>query len=1045
MAAMLPALLSLVAFLAAPPAPPSVAPAAPPVPSPTASVPAPRQVDLAIEIHDAKGGTPSQPPAVSDLSVLEDGAPRRVVSIERLGQTPWRFVIYLDRVLATSRTLRAAMGALSAHSAELAALGTVEVVVAEPEPSTVLPATRDPYAIEEALARLAYTGLGMDGVRSVRRRFRDEAAGGAEGAASPAEGGPPAPPAGLAEEAAEEEVRLVRRQADNLASWLAARPALADRPSALLYVADGWDRDPRVFYRSFEKKGAGSSAGNPGELHDGDPLAPFNLETDGPALARTAAALGWTTLPIAVGDAPLPDLRRPLGRGPHGGPAVTLPEHDRERELEKELDKKEQQRESALLLHPLDPLREIAQASGGELLESPLALSDAIARLRGRFLLRYEAAPATDGQARTVVVRTLSPTSPKSPALTLHTRTLVAAGLPAEVSALRARRLLTGEEGRGDLPLSADLRIEAGGPTGHQAQVEIHLSPAALPAGSLPTGAVLRLTAAAPEGTIGSRLLQQPLLAAPPPTAPATPAGSPDTEPWTYHATVPLPEGADRLAVVVDLPASGLWGGELAAVVTGEAGEEPAANASGASGAANAAVPLPEVVRFLQPGSEPLTGRVKVAARVSGADVARVLFKLDGREAATKKGAPWEAEVNLGRAVRPHTLEVLAYAADGAELGRDSLRLNRPGERPGGAHLRIVQPSSAKAGGWVDVEAEVRVPAERRIERVEFFWNEELGATLYQPPYRHRVLVPPNRPGYLRVAARLDDGTTVEDAVPMNTAGATERVDVQLVQLFVVVTDRTGKPVKGLTKDDFRVREEGREQTLSSFDDASEFPITVGLAVDTSASMFVKLPGVVKAAQSLVRTGLTRRDSALLVGFDEHPRLVMQPTRDRVAVAAALDTLHPDGGTGLWGAVDFSISQLQGVSGRRALIVYSDGIEEEEDVSFSTCLRRARDSGIPVYLIFTNAAAAHEGRLLGRLYTGRLERLAAAAGGKLYFVEPDQDLGVVYNEILAELRSQYVLTYYPRQGGGDAFREIKVDVKKSGLKARTISGYYPEF
>ena len=53
-------------------------------------------------------------------------------------------------------------------------------------------------------------------------------------------------------------------------------------------------------------------------------------------------------------------------------------------------------------------------------------------------------------------------------------------------------------------------------------------------------------------------------------------------------------------------------------------------------------------------------------------------------------------------------------------------------------------------------------------------------------------------------------------------------------------------------------------------------------------------------------------------------------------------------------------------------------------------------------------------------------------------------MAAVYAEILAELRSQYVLTYYPREGGGDAFREVKVDVKKSGLKARTISGYYPE-
>jgi Ca-activated chloride channel family protein len=1026
MASMFPALLCLALPILAQIPPVAVPPAA-------VSAPASRQVDLAVEVRDKKGG-PLKPPTAADLTVLEDGEPRRVISFEPLGQAPWRFVVYVDRVLSSSRTLRTALAALTAHSAELAALGTVEVVLAEPEPLTILPATRDPYAIEETLGRLAYAGQGLDGVRSVRRRFRDQSAGVA--AADPAHPVDPAhlalaeTPAGAAEEAAEEEVRLVRRQADNLAAWLAAAPSkdanTADRPRALLYVADGWDHDPREFYRPLQK--AGAKAGT-------DPLAPFTLETDAPALARTAAALGWTVLPIAVDDTPLPDLKRlRLGRPAQPSPraGITLPEHDRDRELEKQI--AEKNREAPLLLHPLDPLKEMAEASGGELLESALALPDAIARLRGRFLLRYAAPPGADGRARAVVVRAASPD------LTLRTRQLAESGTPAEVAALYARRLLEGELGRGDLPVSAALRIENGGPTGRQARVEVRLAPGTLPAGSVPPGAAFRLTAAAPEETIGARLLQRPL----------GPGDATGDEAWTYRVTVPLPEGADRLAVVVDLPATGLWGGELAAVVTGDEAAE-AAPGSGAVPAASAAsaasAPLlssPEVVRLLQPGREPLAGRVKVAARVTGGEVARLLFRLDGREAATRKGAPWEAEVNLGRASRPHTLEVVAYSAAGAELGRDSLRLNRPGERPGGAHVRILEPASSKASGAVEVEAEVRVPAERRIERVEFFWNEELAATLYQPPFRHRVFVPPGRSGYLRVAALLDDGTTAEDAVPMNTAGPSERVDVQLVQLFVVVTDRSGKPVRGLGRGDFRVREDGREQALAGFDDAGEFPITVGLAVDTSASMFVKLPGVVKAAQSLVTGGLTPRDSSLLVGFDEHPRLVMRPTRDRLAVATALAALRPDGGTGLWGAVDFSLAQLQGVSGRKALIVYSDGIEEEESVSFATCLRRARDSGIPVYLIFTNAAAAHEGRLLGRFYTNRLERLTAAAGGKLYFVEPDQDLAAVYAEILAELRSQYVLTYYPREGGGDAFREVKVDVKKSGLKARTISGYYPE-
>src|SRR5262249_24884399 len=152
-----------------------------------------------------------------------------------------------------------------------------------------------------------------------------------------------------------------------------------------------------------------------------------------------------------------------------------------------------------------------------------------------------------------------------------------------------------------------------------------------------------------------------------------------------YRLTLPVPEGADRLAVVVDLPASGLWGGELAAVVTGEApqGGEPAPEPA-------APQPGPEVVRFLEPGRQPLTGRGKVATRVTGAGVARLVFKVDGREAGTAVRPPWEAELHLGRAARPHTLEVLAYSAAGVQLGRDTLRVNRPGEAPGGARVRIL-------------------------------------------------------------------------------------------------------------------------------------------------------------------------------------------------------------------------------------------------------------------------------------------------------------------------------------------------------------------
>ncbi|HTQ80900.1 MAG TPA: hypothetical protein VMM92_12960, partial [Thermoanaerobaculia bacterium] len=584
---MVPALLLLALPLLSP-APPAAAPAAASQPAtPATTVPrvGVHPVDLAVEVTDAKGVLKKLPTA-ADFTVTEDGEPRQVLYVEPYGQTPWRFVIYIDRVLASSRTLRSALGALSAHAAELTALGTVEVVIAEPDPVSVQPASRDPYAIAETLARLSYTLEGLDGVRVVRRRFRDESVAPAPEAAPAGESA--SGTAGVAADAAEEEVRLVRRQADSLAAWLSAQATEGDRPGALFYIADGWDRDPREFYRR-----------QPGVREKGkpeaktDPLAPFTLEGDSASLAHTLAALGWTTLPLAVGEAPLPDLRHPRFKRPEEpSPRVglALPEHDKDKELEKELEKKREG--DPLLLRPLEPLQEIARASGGETLESPLAVPDVLARLRGRFRLRYEAVPAADGHSRSVALK-----APTSAAWTLHARNFVNTGIPPEVAALRARRLLEGEEGSGDLPLTAALKIEDGGPTGRQAQVEVRLDPGtlpALPAGSVPQTAALRLTAAAPGDGFAARLLQRPLTA----------EDAVAEEPWTYRFTLPLPEGADRLAVVVDLPANGLWGGELAAVVTGEAEE----------GATVALLPAPDVVHLLQPGREPLTGRIQVAA-----------------------------------------------------------------------------------------------------------------------------------------------------------------------------------------------------------------------------------------------------------------------------------------------------------------------------------------------------------------------------------------------------------------------------------------------
>jgi Ca-activated chloride channel homolog len=259
-----------------------------------------------------------------------------------------------------------------------------------------------------------------------------------------------------------------------------------------------------------------------------------------------------------------------------------------------------------------------------------------------------------------------------------------------------------------------------------------------------------------------------------------------------------------------------------------------------------------------------------------------------------------------------------------------------------------------------------------------------------------------------------------------------------------VVTDTTGKPVPGLPKEAFQVRQDGRQQEIAAFENAGELPLTMALAIDSSASMFIKLPDVRKAVASLLGDGLGNRDRAMLIDFDTEPRLVRPVTRDLEAVSSSLRALTADGGTALWDAVSFSLAQLRGISGRKALVIYSDGIDEGERFSFSSCLGAARESGIPIYLIVANprAARGEDGGFLSEPSSAKFQRLAAAGGGQVYFIEPNQDLSDVYRQILSELRSQYTLGFYLQENAAlEGWKKIEVEVKgQKGLTARTVSG-----
>ncbi|MES1243729.1 MAG: VWA domain-containing protein [Acidobacteriota bacterium] len=858
---------------------------------------------MAVEALDRRG-EPLRETRPEDFTVTEGGAPRRVLGIET--GKPWRVVVYVDRILTGTRSVRGAAGLLAAQARELTALGPVEVVVAEPEPRSVLPPTRDPVVLDEALSRLLFTGEGRDDLRVLRQRFLEEV------------GAPAERPEELADrldEAVAAEARLAGRQQDLLLEWLAGSRG-PDGPRALFLVSDGFDLDPRAPYLAEVADEARRSALRAGLPDPG--LAERSRE-----LAQTAAALGWSVLPMPVGSAKLPDLSRWRPQSTQEVPIGVVLTPGRKKEEPPPGSKLPE------LVAPREPLATLAEETGGEVLTTPSATSSAISRLRSRIWLRYEESAAAVGELHPVEVRVAS-----------AERTTAARwrgpAVPEAIAARRALRLLSTEEDEeGEASTETTLR-QVTDPAGtHSWTLELR-----------PEGRILqRLTLAVPSGSGSADGVSHRIL-------------SPEDlgTDGLWRVPLALSPGVDRIAVVLDDPAGGAWESRLLPVVTDGAEE---------------------------PDDEPVS------------EVAE---------------AP----------VRP---------------------------QPSGRGVRIVSPAGGKALGTVDVAIDLDLPQGRRLERLEIFWNEELAATLYGPPYRHRVNIPRDRPvGYLRATARLNDGTIAEDAVLLNSTSVGERLDVRLIELYVVVTDREGRPVRGLGRGDFRLLQDGREQAISGFDDAGASPLSLGLAFDSSASMFLKLPDVREAARTLLTGGLSTRDRALLVDFDSEPRLVTGMTGSLDSVSAGLDTMNADGSSDLFEAIVFSLRKLQGVDGRKALVVYSDGIGEGEKTSYRACLREARRSKVPIYLIVTNQRAARatqpgtQERLDG--YAKRLHDLAAATGGRAFFVTPSQNLKEAYANILQELRSQYLLTYYPHTTAPEVWRKVQVELKKRGYQARTMSGYY---
>lgn len=455
-----------------------------------------------------------------------------------------------------------------------------------------------------------------------------------------------------------------------------------------------------------------------------------------------------------------------------------------------------------------------------------------------------------------------------------------------------------------------------------------------------------------------------------------------------------------------------------------------AAAAAQAAGERSAAAAPRPALRLVPPPGERHTGRVRIEAVAARAGIDRVRFLLDGEEAAVVDRPPFRTRIDLGDAPRPRTVEAEARSASGALLGADTLDLNRP-EQPFAVRISAVEPRPELGG--IEVRAEVRVPWGGTLESVDFYWNDTLVSTLDRGPFATKMAVTPGPDDYLRVVARLADGSWVEAARLAGEGG--DRLSVNLVQVYAVVTDRDREPREDLEREDFTLLAGDERLEIERFARAEDVPLRLGLALDTSMSMQERMGDLRSAAAEFLETTLEPRDRVFLVDFASRPRLAAPPTDDLDAVLRGFGSLHSHGFTALYDAIVFSLLQFEHSEGRKALLVITDGEDSRSILSPERCIRQARELGVPIYIISLGAPVDPNRDPRAML----IAQLANETGGRLYNLYPGDDPAPIYERIRAELRSQYLLGYSSDNAlSASELADLRVETRDKRLNVRTV-------
>lgn len=304
-------------------------------------------------------------------------------------------------------------------------------------------------------------------------------------------------------------------------------------------------------------------------------------------------------------------------------------------------------------------------------------------------------------------------------------------------------------------------------------------------------------------------------------------------------------------------------------------------------------------------------------------------------------------------------------------------------------------------------------------------------------------------------------------AAPPEQSVATFKVNVNLVDVFFTARDKHGELVPHLTRDECTIREDGVAQTIKSFSAETDLPLTLGILLDTSGSQQDVLPLEQQAGAQFLRDVLRSKDEAFLASFDVNVDLLQDFTNSPSELAHAMDkaqintaggngsglpgmgggpvpTVGDPKGTLLYDAIWQSASQkLSEQTGRKALIVLTDGQDEGSIHKIQQAISAAQRSNVMVYVILIADPGGYFNAGMGYYGLSASKRLTEETGGRLINVGSNgRKLAAAFQQISDELRSEYLSTYTPSNTKLDgSYRKIGVDCGQ-GIKIQTRKGYF---